>query len=188
VPQNKHQIGRVALREEGDRWNAYYATPDSMEDAILLASIRISAVQNPDRKQAFMDLVRNIVADTIEEATGQRPIWNEPQVAPEHERAGHAQETDLQKLSRTLVAEGKLIEAGWVLLRIAVLPDDAPQVQIDNMRFAFFAGSQHLWSSINAVLDGGSEPTAADLERMNLINDELNRFAKSMKARAGHVH
>lgn len=84
------QVGRLALREEGENWVAYYAVPDSMKNAIFLGSIRMGAVvANPERKQAFMDLMRNVVSDLIEETTGIRPQWGGPQTAPEHERSGH---------------------------------------------------------------------------------------------------
>lgn len=83
------QVGRLALRVEGDNWNAYYALPDTMQDPIFLGSIRMGAVtRDPARKQAFMDLMRDVVSDLIEDATGIRPTWGGPQTAPEHERAG----------------------------------------------------------------------------------------------------
>lgn len=86
----KNQIGRLALRVEGDNWNAYFAIPGTMDGAVFLASIRMALVQNRDRKQAFMDLMRDVVADIIEQQTGERPSWNEPTGAPEHERSGSA--------------------------------------------------------------------------------------------------
>lgn len=84
------QIGRLALRQEGDWWMAYYAMADTMEGAIPLGSIRLTAVADPDRKQAFMDLMRSIVSDIIEETTGARPTWSAPERAPEHERSGRS--------------------------------------------------------------------------------------------------
>jgi hypothetical protein len=85
------QVGRLALRHEGDNWNAYYALPDTMEKPIFLGSIHMGAVtSNPARKQAFMDMMRDIVSDIIEEHTGIRPTWGGPQSAPEHERSGAA--------------------------------------------------------------------------------------------------
>lgn len=84
------QIGRLAMRHEGELWNAYYALPDSMEGTVFLGSIRMGAViNNEPRKQAFMLMMRDIVADIIEESTGHRPTWGGPQTAPEHERSGH---------------------------------------------------------------------------------------------------
>lgn len=84
------QVGRLAMRQEGDNWNAYYAMPGTMEGAIFLGSIRMGAVvSNPERKTAFIHMMRDIVADIIETHTGFRPTWGGPQTAPEHERSGH---------------------------------------------------------------------------------------------------
>jgi hypothetical protein len=82
-------MGRLALRVEGENWNAYYALPDTMEGAIFLGSIRMGAVaNNAARKRAFMDLMRDIVAEILQDVCGERPTWNEPERAPEHERGG----------------------------------------------------------------------------------------------------
>ena len=84
------KIGRLAMRHEGANWNAYYALPGTMDGAIFLGSIAMRFVENVERKNAFMDMMREAVADLIEEQTGQRPTWPEgAQPAPEHERAGH---------------------------------------------------------------------------------------------------
>lgn len=84
------QIGRLAFRHEGNMWNAYYAEAETMADAKLLGSIAINLVQRPERKEAFMSLMRDVFADFIEETIGVRPDWGGPQTAPEHERSGHA--------------------------------------------------------------------------------------------------
>lgn len=85
---NRKQLGRLALRVEGDNWSAYYAMPDTMKDAIHLASIRLKLVEPIARKNAFMALMKDIVSDLIEDAIGKRPSWNKPETAPEHERGG----------------------------------------------------------------------------------------------------
>jgi len=83
----KKQIGRLALREEGNMWNAYYAMPDTMVDAIWLGSIAMRFVQKEERKDAFMELMKQAVADVIEYTHGARPTWpDKPTKAPEHER------------------------------------------------------------------------------------------------------
>lgn len=88
---NTQQIGRLAMRHEGQNWNAYYALPDSMKEPIFLGSIRMGAINNnPERKQAFVQMMREIVSDIIEAETGVRPTWGGPTAAPEHERAGEA--------------------------------------------------------------------------------------------------
>jgi hypothetical protein len=88
---DKEQIGRLALRVEGDFWNAYYALPDTMNDAVLLGSIRMAFVQDFSAKQIFMALMRDAVAAIIKDTTGISPTWpDDPKPAPPHERAGRA--------------------------------------------------------------------------------------------------
>jgi hypothetical protein len=85
------QIGRLALRQEGGMWAAYYAPMDTMEGAIFLGSIRMAIVQDESRRSAFMEIMREAVADMLKEATGLQAEWpNPPQPAPEHERGGNA--------------------------------------------------------------------------------------------------
>lgn len=89
----------------------------------------------------------------------------------------------LQELHRKFADSGKLIEAGWISLRIAAIPLDAPQVQIDEMRNAFMAGAQHVFASIMQFLDPGEDPTDADMRRMDLIAAELELFGKELQGR-----
>lgn len=84
------QVGRLAMRAEGDNWNAYYAMPGTMDGALPLGSIKLAFVQTPERKQIFMDLMREAVGDMIEAQVGVRPEWGGDEPAPEHERAGRA--------------------------------------------------------------------------------------------------
>lgn len=84
----------------------------------------------------------------------------------------------LERLSRELTDKGQLIEAGWVGLRLAAISDDAGKDQLREMRMAFFAGAQHLFSSIMTIMDEDREPTAADLQRMELIDAELKKFIR----------
>ena len=91
----------------------------------------------------------------------------------------------LVDLSKRLADEGKLIEAGWISYRAVVLHPQAPAVQIEECRIAFFAGAQHLFGSIMTTLEPGSEPTENDLKRMDLINAELDRFIAEFKKKHG---
>lgn len=86
----------------------------------------------------------------------------------------------LDQICRKLTDEGKLIEAGFMGLRLSI-PDDAPQVQIKEMRYAFFAGAQHLFASIMGILEPGAEPTDNDLRRLSLISEELDEFVRKLK-------
>lgn len=89
----------------------------------------------------------------------------------------------LERMSRELADKGKLIEAGWIGLRVACDLEDAPKVQLEEMRNAFFAGAQHLFASIMSILDPGAEPTDKDLERMDLIDRELKAFINDFTVR-----
>ena len=85
------KTGRLAMREEGTLWVAYYALPTTMEGALFLGSIRMRFVQSPERKYKFIALMREAVGDIFEEDWGIRPEWPDgEQPAPEHERGGKA--------------------------------------------------------------------------------------------------
>lgn len=86
-------------------------------------------------------------------------------------------------LSPRLIDEGKLLEAGWASLRAAAIDPNAPDIQLSEMRLAFFAGAAHVYSSIMAMLEPGEEPTDKDLARMQQIAAELEAFGKVFEAR-----
>jgi hypothetical protein len=92
---------------------------------------------------------------------------------------------DLERLSRALADQGKLIEAGFVGMRLACDLHDAPADQLREMRMAFFGGAQHLFSSIMSILEPGAEPTDKDIERLDLINTELQEFIKDFERQTG---
>lgn len=96
-----------------------------------------------------------------------------------------ADRAHLERLTRELTDQGKLIEAGWVGLRIAAIPLDASAIQLDEMRNAFFAGAQHVFHGLMTILDPGEEPTEKDLERMTLIDNELRAFIAEFELRHG---
>ena len=80
------RIGRLAFREVGDKWVAYYAQDGTMDGAVELGSIAMAFVVRPDRKQQFMDLMRECFADLVQREIGVRPQWCGPENAPENER------------------------------------------------------------------------------------------------------
>ena len=85
------KVGRLAMRVEGDYWNAYYAMPDTMKGAIHLGSIKMVFVRDNDQhKHLFLNLMQDAVADIVEDAAGQRPTWDKPMQGPESERSGSA--------------------------------------------------------------------------------------------------
>lgn len=90
-------------------------------------------------------------------------------------------EIAMEQLQRELANRGQLIEAGWVGLRQAWIPADAPPHQVQDLRWAFMAGAQHLFASIMTILDPGEKETEGDLRRMDLINAELGKFQREME-------
>ena len=81
---------RLAFRVEGDNWCCYFARPETMEDAIFLASIRMSLVAVPRHKKAFQQLMKAGLRTLLNDlGAGKIERWKE-QPAPEHERSGSA--------------------------------------------------------------------------------------------------
>ncbi len=77
---------RVALREEGEYWNAYLAQINTMEDSLLVASIRLDIVYNdPIAKNAFMELAKHIMKNTLESIGAEVTRWD-LKSAPDHEK------------------------------------------------------------------------------------------------------
>ena len=82
---------RLALREEGGFWNAYIAQIGTMDGAKRIGSIAIGAAKkNPAVKEEFLDLMKRVLADTVEDMTGSAPEAWDIIPAPESERAGNA--------------------------------------------------------------------------------------------------
>jgi hypothetical protein len=89
----------------------------------------------------------------------------------------------LAALTRELIDKGKLVEAGWIGLRLTALSPGMSQGQIAMMRDCFFAGAQHLMASVLSSLDPDEEPTDDDLRRMDMIHKELENFLEDFKKR-----
>lgn len=74
MSKNRQKAGRLVLREEGEFWNAYYALPETMEDAVLLGSIRMRIVaRSEEAKGAFMSLMAAAISEGLREFTGKQP-------------------------------------------------------------------------------------------------------------------
>lgn len=84
---------------------------------------------------------------------------------------------------KTAAAKSKPIEEGWSSYREMVIPKDAPEVQINECRQAFFAGAVILMAKIMRSLDPGDEPSDADMQRMADIQDELDAFGQQIDKR-----
>lgn len=90
MSEQEQQIGRLAMRMEGDWWVAYFAAPTSMEGALELGRIKLRLVEDKDRKEAFMAIFQSFIGELIKEKTGREPSSWDRSMAPEHERSGSA--------------------------------------------------------------------------------------------------
>jgi hypothetical protein len=75
----------------------------------------------------------------------------------------------------------KLIETQWNEFRRKVLPKEAGDVQLTEMRRAFFAGAWAYYSLVMSILDVGEEATARDLDIMAALDAEMREFAERVK-------
>lgn len=75
----------------------------------------------------------------------------------------------------------KRIETQWVSYRHLVMPVDAPSIQVQECRRAFYAGAEAFLREVTLMLSPGGEPTDSDEEKMQAMHDELHDFAKKVK-------
>jgi hypothetical protein len=75
-----------------------------------------------------------------------------------------------------------LMAEQWDGFSRKVMPADAPQVQRQEMRRAFYAGAQAILHGVIAAFAPESEPTVEDLQIMADLDNELSAFAELVKA------
>jgi len=80
------------------------------------------------------------------------------------------------RVKRQLMAEQ------WNQFSRSVLPLATSPLQRREMRRAFYAGAQAILFRVIAALGTESEPTAEDLRIMQDVSDELEEFARQVKA------
>lgn len=73
------------------------------------------------------------------------------------------------------------VERMWRSYAEAVVPADAPPVQWQETRRAFYAGVKGLLTELMVGLDPDGEPTEGDLRKMSDIQDELHRFVLDVR-------
>ena len=66
----------------------------------------------------------------------------------------------------------------WNEFVIKVMSSDAPAIQKQEMRRAFYAGAQAILFKVIDSFAPESEPTEVDLQLMQDVHDELQDFAK----------
>lgn len=79
---------RLAFRGEGEYVNCYFADQDTMDGAILLGSLKRN-IADRGMFQPWLELMQEAMAIVSKDALGVACVYpDEPQPAPEHERAG----------------------------------------------------------------------------------------------------
>lgn len=137
------------------------ATPASMAELCMIAAQGLGQVPEAQRG--------NPEGDTT--------VAQPPREAPDPEL--------VDAMTRALVDDGKLIEAGFLGFRLAAVPANAPPGQAHDMQMAFFAGAQHLWASIYSFLDPDADETPDDLRRMENVHRELQAFDAQFRLKHG---
>lgn len=84
------QAYRIAYRHEGDWWNVYLAPPETMDGAMLIATLHMGFAKNEELKNEFMLFMRKAATEITKASLGIDPLYGEPHAAPEHEKAGSA--------------------------------------------------------------------------------------------------
>lgn len=74
----------------------------------------------------------------------------------------------------------KRIEKEWALYS-TLIPMGAAESQVRETKRAFYGGAQTLLAIIMRMLDPGTEPTEADLRKMDEIDRELRDFLEQVK-------
>ena len=74
-----------------------------------------------------------------------------------------------------------MLAEAWSSYAAQVIPRDAPKVQRQESRRAFYAGARSLLDGIMASLDPDKEPTLDDYARMDAIQRELSTFARDVE-------
>lgn len=81
---------RLAFRAEGEFVNCYYAAADTMENAMLLGSMRRSTLEKtPGVFWKWQALMQEVLTAACLDVLGAAPQF-ETKPGPEHERSGRA--------------------------------------------------------------------------------------------------
>lgn len=86
-----------------------------------------------------------------------------------------------QQLVEEAAKQGKLILAGWLALKLQAARGGATKQQLENLRMAYYAGAEHLFSSLMNIMDPNEEITNADMEKMGLISNELQAWREEVQ-------
>lgn len=79
-------------------------------------------------------------------------------------------------LLRELSDRGQIVEGGWKAYELLTGLGKTSDIQRKECRKAFFFGAQHVFASLVAMLEPGTDATDTDIHRMTKLDAELRRF------------
>ena len=80
--------------------------------------------------------------------------------------------------------DDKYIEAAWNEFAKTCIPVGASEIQVKDLRNAFYGGAATLWQIIMVGLTPSSEPTDQDMHMMENLQQELDEFGADLDKRA----
>lgn len=91
----------------------------------------------------------------------------------------------VEESTKALVDKGMMIEASFIGFMISAYggADKVPKDKLTQIRDAFFAGAQGVFSGIITFMEEGSEPTETDMKRVDSLANELSAFVDDFKKR-----
>lgn len=75
----------------------------------------------------------------------------------------------------------KLLDKQWRSFAERVMPAGAPLIQHQECRRAFYAGAQAFFGIVMTEAEAGDEPTDADMDMIQSLDDELQQFARDVE-------
>lgn len=69
----------------------------------------------------------------------------------------------------------------WSDFRRQVIPEEAPVMQVVEMRRAWYAGAATLFALVAGGLDADHEPTDLDVMYLESLNQELRAYANELR-------
>lgn len=85
------------------------------------------------------------------------------------------------------MADEKRVERAWIEFMVGVIPEDAPDIQIREMKKAFYSGAALTFYGIIGMLDEDKEPTDEDVEKMDGLHKELDTWMAQSGEGGGHA-
>lgn len=87
-------------------------------------------------------------------------------------------------LTKKLLDDGRLLEAGWHIFRGTMLPAGLAPQSLDRIRLAYLAGAEHVFSSMLSGMDEGDAETDAEIKRMENLSIEIAKAREELNAAA----